>query len=190
MNLLLATIESGIPKYRHEMAQSIREYHQFRDELYSVDGVVIYKDRVVIPPSLRNEVVLALHAAHQGVTSMTSRAEASVFWPGITSAIATTRARCEHCNRIAPSQPNAPPFQPVLPMYPFQCIWADFFTYKGVFYLCIVDRYSNWPIIEKTTGGASGLIDSLRRTFVTYGIPDELASDGGSEFVSSDTQKF
>ena len=115
MNLLLATIESGIPKYRHEMAQSIREYHQFRDELYSVDGVVIYKDRVVIPPSLRNEVLLALHAAHQGVTSMTSRAEASVFWPGITLAIATTRARCEHCNRIAPSQPNAPPFQPVSP---------------------------------------------------------------------------
>ena len=190
MNLVLDTIESGIPKYRHEMAQSIREYHQFRDELYSVDGVVIYKDRVVIPPSLRNEVLLALHAAHQGVTSMTSRAEASVFWPGITSAIATTRARCEHCNRIAPSQPNAPPFQPVLPMYPFQCICADFFTYKGVFYLCIVDRYSNWPIIEKTTGGASGLIDSLRRTFVTYGIPDELASDGGSEFVSGDTQKF
>ena len=122
MNLLLATIESGIPKYRHEMAQSIREYHQFRDELYSVDGVVIYKDRVVIPPSLRNEVLLALHAAHQGVTSMTSRAEASVFWPGITSAIATTRARCEHCNRIAPSQPNASPFQPVLR---YRCILSN-----------------------------------------------------------------
>ena len=70
MNLLLATIKSGIPKYRHEMAQSIREYHQFRDELYSVDGVVIYKDRVVIPPSLRNEVLTSLHAAHQGVTSI------------------------------------------------------------------------------------------------------------------------
>ena len=91
MNLLLiATIESGIPKYRHEMAQSIREYHQFRDELYSVDGVVIYKDRyVVIPPSLRNEVLLALHAAHQGVTSMTSRAEASVF---------LTRHHISHCD--------------------------------------------------------------------------------------------
>ena len=60
MNLLFATIESGIPKYRHVMAQSIREYHQFRDELYSVDGVVIYKDRVVIPPSLRNEVLTSL----------------------------------------------------------------------------------------------------------------------------------
>ena len=75
-------------------------------------------------------------------------------------------------------------------MYPFQCICADFFTYQGVFYFCIVDRYSNWPIIGKTTGGASGLIDSLRRTFVTYGIPYELASDSGSEIVSSDTRKF
>ena len=150
---------------------SIREYHQFQNELYSVDGVVIYKKRIVIPPILRNEVLLALHAAHQGVTSMTSHAEASVFWPGITSAIATTRARCENCNRIAASQPNAPPFQPVLSMYPFQCICADFFTYKGVFYLCIVDRYSNWSIIEKTTGGASGLIGSLRRTFLHTASP-------------------
>ena len=78
INLLLAAIESGIPKYRHEMAQSIREYHQFRDELYSVDGVVIYKDPVVIPPSLRNEVLTSLHAAHQGVTSMTARADRSI----------------------------------------------------------------------------------------------------------------
>ena len=78
----------------------------------------------------------------------------------------------------------------------FETRWDDYKTatrvtgHKGVFYLCIVDRYSNWSIIEKTTGGASGLIDSLRRTFVTYGIPDELASEGGSEFVSGDTQKF
>ena len=34
------------------------------------------------------------------------------------------------------------------------------------------------------------MIDSLRRTFVTYGIPVELASDGGPEFTSGDTRKF
>ncbi len=190
MNLLLSTIESGIPKYRHELPPTLREYHQFREHLYSVDGVVIYKDRIVIPPSLREEVLSSLHAAHQGVTSMTSRAEASIFWPGITSAITALRASCVQCNRIAPSQPSAPPTPTILPSYPFQCICADFFTYRGVSYLCIVDRYSNWPIIEKTGGGAKGLIDSLRRTFVTYGIPDELSSDGGSEFTSRDTRTF
>ena len=54
----------------------------------------------------------------------------------------------------------------------------------------IVDRYSNWPIVEQTSGGATGLIDCLRRSFVTYGIPDELSSDGGPEFTAAKTHEF
>ena len=75
-------------------------------------------------------------------------------------------------------------------MYPFQCICADCFTHKGKNYLVIVDRYSNWPIIERAANGALGLIESLRRTFATYGIPDELASDGGPEFTATVTRAF
>lgn len=67
---------------------------------------------------------------------------------------------------------------------------SDYFHYKGHSYLVSVDRYSNWPIVEKSTGGAQPLIDILRRTFVTYGIPDELASDGGPEFVATATKIF
>ena len=33
-------------------------------------------------------------------------------------------------------------------------------------------------------------IDTLRRSFVTYGIPDELSSDGGPEFVAAATRDF
>ena len=47
---------------------------------------------------------------------------------------------------------------------------------QGKNYLVIVDRYSNWPIIERAANGALGFIESLRHTFATYGIPDELAS--------------
>jgi hypothetical protein len=187
---LVEIIESGMPESRLELPAPLREYHQFRDDLYTVDGVVVYKDRIVIPTALRQDVLTALHSAHQGTSSMVSRAEASVFWPGITPAITSTRNHCNHCNRMAPSQPNAPPTPPVLPLCPFQNVCADFFHYKGVNYLVIVDRYSNWPIVERTSGGASGLIDCLRRTFVTFGIPDELSSDGGPEFTASATREF
>ena len=37
-----------------------------------------------IHPSLLSKVLRSLHSAHQGTSSMTSRAESSVFWPGIT----------------------------------------------------------------------------------------------------------
>jgi len=187
---LVKLIESGMPEKRDALPPLLRHYHPYRDNLSTVDGVVIYKDRIVIPQSLRQDILTALHSAHQGVTSMTSRAETSVFWPGITSDITSLRNNCNHCNRMAPSQPSAPPVPPVYPLYPFQCVCADYFHHKGTNYLVIVDRYSNWPIVEKATNGSQGLIDCLRRTFVTFGIPDELSSDGGPEFTSTATREF
>ena len=190
MHKLSELIDAGFPDHRNDLPQALREFFQFRDDLFTFDGVILYKDRVVIPPSLRHEILSALHSAHQGVTSMTSRAESSVFWPGLTPAIHAFRTSCLPCNRNAPSNPNAPPTPITSPEYPFQYICADFFHYKGTNYLVVVDRYSNWPIVERSQDGANGLITCLRRTFVTYGIPEELASDGGPEFTSSATRAF
>ena len=67
---------------------------------------------------------------------------------------------------------------------------TDYFHYQGHNYLVIVDRYSNWPIVERAKDGAQGLINVLRHTFATYGIPDELSSDGGLEFVAHTTRQF
>ena len=190
MILLLSAIKDGFPKFKHLLPPPIREYHQFREHLYSSDSVVIYKDRIVNPPSLRPTCLSALHAAHQGTSAMTTKAEASIFWPGITNDIKATRANCPHCNRMAPSRASLPPTPPILPQYPFQCICGDYFPYQGHNYLVIVNRYSNWPIVEKAEDGATGLIKTLRHTFATYGIPDELSSDGGPELISHKTREF
>lgn len=67
---------------------------------------------------------------------------------------------------------------------------TNYFHYRGHNYLVVVDRYSNWPIVERASDGAAGLVSVLRRTFVTYGISDELTSDGGPEFTSATTSAF
>ena len=53
-----------------------------------------------------------------------------------------------------------------------------------------MDRYSNWPIVERAPNGAAGLVTCLRRVFVTFCILDELSSDGGPEFTSGTTRQF
>ena len=142
-------METCLNQTRHEWPdESLREYFQFRDHLYTLAGVLMYKERVVIPLTLRDDCIQTLYSAHQGTFMMTARAESSVFWPGITKAIANARAGCSYCNRMAPSQPSAPTMPRLEPAYPFQCIWADYFQYKGSTYLVVVDRYSNWPIVE------------------------------------------
>ena len=91
---------------------------------------------------------------------------------------------------MAPSQATLTPNPPTPTKYPFQCICADFFHHRGHNYLVIIDRYSNWPIVERARDGAIGLINILRHTFATYGIPDELSSDGGPEFTAHATRTF
>ena len=128
---LIETIENGFPSKRSDLPQQIQEFFQFKDDLYSIDGVVIYKKRTVIPKSLRKDILEVLHSGHQGVTSMMSRVEDSLFWPGITPAVTAMRTECYDCNRNAPSQPSAPPTPTIQPSYPFQCICSDYFKHEG-----------------------------------------------------------
>ena len=190
MQELSLLIEQGPPDRRHLMPLSTRDFYPFRNSLSTVDGVICYGDRLVIPAKLRSTCLDALHAAHQGTSKMTARAEASLFWPGITKDIAATRDRCAVCNGNAPSQPAMPSITPLEPLYPFQHICADFFHHQGVTYLVLVDRFSNWPVVTTSIDGATGLTQTLRETFATFGIPDSLTSDGGPEFASHTTRTF
>ena len=190
MQLLLSTIEEGFPSKQADVPLNIRPFFIHRPHLYTVDGVAVFTDRVVIPPSLRAECLQALHSAQQGTTMMQSRADASVFWPGIAADIAHHRATCTMCNTMSPSQASLPPTTPTLPTRPFQSLCADYFHHKGYTYVVIVDRFSGWPIVERSTNGATGLISNLRSIFVTFGIPDDLTTDGGPEFTASSTKKF
>jgi hypothetical protein len=187
---LLNLIEQGFPTTRHDMPNKLHDFFGLRELLHAYDNVILYNNRVVVPQTLRPAILKALHSAHQGTSTMTARAESSVFWPGISADICKLRERCAKCHHIAPSNPSSPPTTPFTPKYPFQLICADFFHHAGAIYLVIIDRYSNWPIVERSNEGAKGLIACLRRVFVTYGISEELTSDGGPEFKAFATKKF
>ena len=75
---LCQIIEDGLPQTKPEYPPLLREYFNLRDYLSTTDDVILYKDRIVIPLRLREEVLLALHSAHQGIASMTARS--NIFW--------------------------------------------------------------------------------------------------------------
>lgn len=190
---LVEQVQRGFPDTQAAVHPEIREFHQFRHGLTVVDGVVSYKTRLVIPSKLRGEVLSAIHAAHQGVSGMTSRADQSVFWPGLSSDLLNTRHTCMGCNRIAPSNPAGVPVTPPSPSYPFQLIVGDYFSLHGHNYLVLADRFSGWFSIYKTGQGefdGKALIKTLREHFITYGVSEEFSSDMGPQLKSSDVSKF
>ena len=124
---------------------------------------------------------------------MTLRAQSSVWWPGITAQIKETRDKCKNCQEHTPSQPSAPPEPLPQPDYPFQQIVSDYFQAGGYHYLVIADRFSGWPAVKfcgSTDGSSAKLREWFRHFFSTYGIPEELSSDGGGTYTSYETKKF
>ena len=109
--------------------------------------------------------------------------------------IRTTREGCADCNRNAPSQAATPPLPSPPPSTPFESVFADFFKYGGHQYLVVGDRLSGWVEVSgspasNTLAGAAGLVRHLRSFFATFGVPEELSSDGGPEFTAGSIQAF
>ena len=182
-------ITSGMPDLQN-LRHDLRPYHRYANHLSIVDGVIMLNQRIIVPTSLRKQLLDTLHAAHQGVNAMCERAADSIFWPGITIDITRTRNECEYCHRIAKSNALEGPNEISPSEYPFHKISCDYFQYENSNYLVIVDRYSNWPIVFKENGKAESLVKRLREVFITFGIPEELTSDGGPQFTAEITREF
>jgi len=100
-------------------SSKLKPYWPYREAFYELDCVILYDDRVVMPPSLRPPILQTLHSAHQGTFAMVGRARQMVFWPGYTTDIAGTHAKCKECNNCATSQPHLPPATACIPITPF-----------------------------------------------------------------------
>ena len=216
MQKLIALVNSTFPTDKLDLPTDLISYWPIRESLYVVDGVILMRDRIVlptalrndaikgclpgddrivVPPTLRGEIICSLHAAHQGVSSMNERARAGVYWPGITADIIKARNSCGSCNRNMPSQARTMPIEPHIPTTPFESLACDYFHYTGNYYLVAADRLSGWVELSQikvgsNDSGAQGLCTALRRLMVTFGVPVEVSSDGGPEFISGETQSF
>ena len=146
---------------------------------------------MLIPNSLRREMLEGLHAAHQGITGMSEHARGRFFWPGINAAIKQTRNHCQTCNENAPSQAHEPLIITPLPEVPFQQVVTDMYSVSSNDFFIYADRYSGWIEVAKLqTKTWHSLRECFLRWFATFGVPEEFSSDGGPPFNSSSYTEF
>ena len=123
---------------------------------------------------------------------MKSLARSYVWWPGLDTDITTTVQRCNTCqiNRPTPSKAPLHPWE--YPSRPWSRIHIDHAgPFHGKQFLIIVDAHSKWidvHIVNSTSSECT--ISKLRSIFATHGLPEQIVSDNGSGFTSSEFQKF
>ena len=188
---LVKMISTGFPNDKHNVPPEIAEYWQMRNELYTIDGVIFAAGRPLIPYQLRQSLLQDLHIGHQGTNAMKANARQRFFWPQMNNQIQQVRNNCRCCNEIAPSQRKEPQTRTPTPDYPFQQVVTDLFHMSGATYLIYADRYTGWTEVSITKNANTKTVsDILRRYFTTFGVPEEVSSDGGPPYNSHDIDTF
>ena len=144
--------------------------------------------RVVIPRKLQCRVLQELHSEHPGVTRMKSLARSHVWWPGLDKQIEETAKSCTSCQSVKHAPPVAPMHPWIWPTTPWQRIHVDYAgPFQGKMYFVVVDAHSKWPeVFEMNNTSATKTITILRHLFSCYGLPNQLVSDNGPQFVSEE----
>ncbi|RXN30262.1 putative protein K02A2.6-like protein [Labeo rohita] len=175
-----------------EAKSRFAQYYQRRDELTLDGGCIMWGLRVIIPPKLRTRVLEELHVGHLGVVKMKSLARSFVWWPGIDQQIEQLAMHCSGCQHVQ-KMPKAAPLHPwEWPALPWQRIHVDFAgPFMGTTFLVVVDACTKWPeVFSMTSTTASQTVTVLRELFARTGVPEQLVSDNGPQFVSAEFQVF
>ena len=127
-----------------------------------------------------------------GIVKVKQLARSYVWWPCIDNEIEKLIKSCKSCQQEQ-RVPTAVPLHPwIWPSQPWVRVYLDFAgPFMGKNFLIAVDAFSKWPeIIEMTSTTAANTIRVLREIFTRYGLPEQLVSDNGPQFVSSEFSEF
>ena len=83
LQCLLKVVRDGWPDQKSATPLRIREYWPFGDEITMQDGIVFKAYRVIIPKSMRKEMLNRFHSSHQGAEACLRKAKEVLFWPNM-----------------------------------------------------------------------------------------------------------
>ncbi|XP_006813839.1 uncharacterized protein LOC100372062 [Saccoglossus kowalevskii] len=160
------------------------------------DWTVVHQ--IVVPHSYRHEILRIAHsipvAGHLGIRKTDARIMAHFYWPKLHRDVVDYCKTCHTCQVVGKPQPAIKP-APLVPIpafgEPFSKVLVDCVgplprTKTGFrFMLTIMDMATRYPeVVPLKTITAKVVVEALVHFFRRYGLPKEIQSDQGSNFMS------
>ena len=184
-------IQSGWPNDKKKVPPSIRAYYDFRDELIVQDHLVFKGSKLVIPVSMRREMMSIAHSSHIGVEGCIRRVRDTLYWPQMSKELKEYISKCDICLSYQSSPGREPILQHEITERPWAKIGVDLCELDGRILLVVCDYYSNFIEIDNINRATSQTVcKSLKCMFSRYGVPDIVISDNGPQFSAAEFSEF
>ncbi|KAJ8361627.1 hypothetical protein SKAU_G00181520 [Synaphobranchus kaupii] len=175
LQALKNTVLVGWPDVKEEAPLIAREYWPFRDEISVQNGVLFRGQKVIIPKSLRPEMLTRIHSSHIGGEACYRHAQETLYWPNMQTEIKDFVSTCSTCNVYAHNQQKETMLSHDLPTRPWQILSMDMFTHRQKDYLLIVDHYSDfWEIELLPDMSAETVIKRCKAQFARHGQSERV----------------
>jgi len=184
-------IQNGWPDQKSNVISCITPFWDYRHELFIHRGLVMKGDRIIVPVSLRKEMMNLIHSTHIGIDACLRRARECLFWPRMNSELREFVGSCDVCLSYRPDLPKEPLLSHEVPSRPWAKIAADLCEFDGRQLLVVVDYFSNFIEVERlhttTTRAVTRVLSAM---LARYGSADTLVTDNGPQFTSSEFAAF
>jgi hypothetical protein len=170
----------------------LKPFFMRRNEISIDRNCLFWGHRIIVPHSIKNEVLNELHKSHFGTSRMIDMAKSYFWWPKLNEEITNITKNCVNClaYRNAPPKTNLKPWP--IPPTPWYRIHADYLgPLFGKMFLIVVDSYSKWPeVFQMANIGSTLTMQKFNDIFLRYGFPIHLVTDNGTSFTSHDFRTF
>ncbi|XP_035218163.1 uncharacterized protein K02A2.6-like [Stegodyphus dumicola] len=186
---VLFHIKNGWPE-RSKTRPAAQPYWHCKEELYTTkDGIICRGQRLVVPASLRKDIMKKLHVSHKGIVS--SKAREYFYWTNINKDVEEYVSKCAICQKYQQANQKEVLLDCDLPERPWQKVARDFFYLKGQQYLLMIDYFSKYVELKPLKNiTAQAVMIVMKSIFATHGIPEKLITDGGPPYNSEALRKF
>ena len=137
---LIQFLTDGWPSTRVNMPPAVSHYRKLKDEIYEVDGLLFFGQKLIISHQLRPDILCRIHESHLGMKKCKSRARAVVYWPGMLADIERLVAKCPTCLKHQRRYRKEPLKAHAVPARAWQKLGTYIFEYKSKPYLVICEQ--------------------------------------------------
>ena len=148
-------------------------------------------ERVVIPPSCRDNIMADLHGSHASINKAMDLARTCVYWPGMEADVTNYIKQCLTCIKCS-NLPVEMLHPHEVPPRPWVKIGVDFFQdHLGKKHLIVADYFSKFPYMFPVASTHHfKTITHLRELFAAEGVPAIIMSDNGPPFNGEEFRQF
>jgi len=183
----LSTLKKYISKWpsdKSKLPNNVKCYWSVRNELSCTNDLILKGRAIVIPNSMRHEMLNRLHYSHCGITKTFLRAKDVLYWPNITKDICNLISKCEPCILYSKSNRKEPLIPHSVPDLPWQKVAIDLFELGNKDYMLVTDYFSKYPeLVSLPSISAESVVSGLKPIFSRHGIPSTVMTDAGTQFT-------